>query len=147
MVSFYHYEMGRKTLRYNGSFSEFIRHEDFGLDTWFRHYLSWKKYATSVVTYEDLQSSAFEHLSGLLDSLGLRIDPGIVKKAAERSRFDNVRKLEEKYGRFDDVRKDPMRSDFRFVRSGKGGVWRELFSEDDLAYYAALKRKHGVDLY
>lgn len=144
MVSFHAFETASLTPRAAGTLSEFIRHPRFGFEGWFSHYLSWKKHAAMVLRYEDLKLGDAARFAEMLRVLGLSVAPDLIQGAADRARFDRIKKIEKEFVK---PWQESYRKGFEFARSGKSGDWKALFSEDDLAYYARLKAKYGVDLY
>lgn len=144
MVSLYWYEKGRRRPRFQGELSAFLHNRRFGLPAWFRHYDSWRSRAHIVLAYEDLRAAAHTEFGRLLDFLGVEEDSEVVNAAIERSRFRNVRQVEQTRGLADDKE---FGSDFRFARKGKSGDWREHFSAEDQAYYAALHASSRIEIY
>lgn len=138
MVSYYHFETAKAKPRFRGTFSEFIRHKKFGLEAWFKHYQSWIKYATVLLTYEDLKKDDISEFSRMLKCLDISIDPEIVKLAAEKSRFDQIRQIEDEYGW---SMTGKFKQNSRFTRQGKSQAWQDFFSLEDLDYFRTLREK------
>jgi hypothetical protein len=78
----------------------------------------------------------------MLRSLGQNVDRETVQRAAERSRFEQLRQAEQK-----EQTPAGFSPEFKFNRSGKSGTGRAALSADDLAYYEELKSKYELDLY
>ena len=138
MVSYYHFETAKEKPRFRGTFSEFIRHRKFGLEPWFKHYQSWIKYATVLLTYEDLKKDDISKFSRMLKCLDISIDTEIVKLAAEKSRFDQIRQIEDKYGW---SMTGKFKQNSRFTRQGKSQAWQEFWSLEDIDYFRTLREK------
>jgi len=139
MVSYYHFQKHR-LCSYVGSFSEFIRHRRFGLESWFRHYTSWRDHWTLVVRYEDLRADTFREVSRILDMLAVDYPEDMVCEAVRRSSIENVRAVE----------KPPLASgnkEARFARNGRTQQWVSYFSEQGLRYYCELADKYAVNVY
>lgn len=144
MVSYHAYETARLNPRFVGTLSEFMRHPKFGLEAWCAHYTSWRDRVRTVVRYETLKAADEPVFTEMLRLVDLSVDPGLIKSAADCARADRIRKIEEKaekalhtgYGK-----------EFKFIRSGKSGTWKNLFSDEDVAFYADVKARYGVDVY
>jgi len=80
----------------------------------------------------------------MLECLNISIDVETVKLAAQRSRFENIRALEDKCG---NPQPGKFKENYRFTRQGKSGNWKEFWSDRDLSYFAELKSKYNIDIY
>jgi hypothetical protein len=143
MVSFFYFEGGKQRPRTEGTFSDFLRHERFGLRAWFEHTSSWLRSKPAWVTYEGLKEDDVAEFARLLDYLKLEVEPESIREAARRSSFESVRGLENKKKH----KPDKYKQDFQFTRSGKRGGWKELFSSADLDYFAELKEEFSISTY
>jgi len=145
MVSYYHFETGKRNRRFDGPFSEFIRHPKFGVEAWCKHYTSWKPHATLVLSYEQLKDDDVKSLDRMLKGIGVSLEREIIEQAAERSRFEKVQEVEEKEG----VRKDGghFEEGERFTRKGETGQWNEYFTPNDLQYTRSLMEEYEIDMY
>lgn len=126
------------------SFDEFLRHRKFGLESWMKHYHSWKPHATAVVFFEDLRQDTVSVVARALHELGLTFPAQVVSAAVEHSSIDRMREREEQLGVRDPGR---FKEGFRTVGEGKLDGWKELFHEDNLAYYASVHARYGLDIY
>jgi hypothetical protein len=144
MASYFHYETARKYPRFTGGFSDFIRHRKFGLEPWFENCKSWISNCTGVFQYESLRKSTFKEFERIMHCIGIPMDEEIVKLAIERSCFDNIRSLEQKFGF---SHSDQFQENFRFTRQGKSGTGKQYFSDKDIVYYQELKKVYDLDLY
>lgn len=146
LVSYYH--MAQKTKapsgRFEGEFGEFIRHPKFGLESWMKHFSSWRSKADVILTYEALRRDVVPELLNTFQNLNISVPPTIIESAAERSGFEQMQKAEAKYGLSGSNRFD---ANFKFVRSGKSKQWHDYFSDADLAYYRKMHSKYKIDLY
>lgn len=144
MVSFYKYDQ-KRTARVNfGDFSDQLRHPRFGLEAWYRHTESWLPLATHVLHYEALRTDDVGTFSAVLRALDIEAEAAVIEEAVRRSRFDQVRKIEEKHGISNPER---YADGFKFARGGKSGAWQDYFSEEDLAYFEGVHQAHDVELY
>ena len=144
MVSFYKYEEHRVNPRFKGSFSDFIRNEQVGLTAWFKHYQSWRNQATITLKYEDMKQGDVAAFSKIFDVLGLPYDQAWLEAAAQRSRFDQVKKVEAKSGISNPSK---VQESFRFARSGKTGEGNQWFTDADLELLESLKKTYQVTIY
>jgi len=135
MVSFYHFETAKLKPRFAGTFSEFIRHDKFGLPAWFSHFDSWIGNCSVVLTYEGLRKDDAAEFSRMFESVGVSVRPELTTQAARLARFDKVREVEQKFGL---SRKGVFDANYNFSRQGKAGTWRDRFSEADVAFYRAF---------
>jgi hypothetical protein len=119
----------------------FIRDPEYGVEAWCEHVQSWHREADVVVKYEDLKEDAVATVERLLSSLGVS-HPGdtVIKKAVNRSSFDNLRNVEEERGALPDT----FDSDYRFMRKGATGEWEQRFSDDDKKYIDKTLREWNL---
>jgi hypothetical protein len=139
MVSRYHLLRDRVGT-FNGTFNEFMRDPELGLETWFRHYVSWRDHWGLVIRYEDMLANPQREFSRLLDEIGADCPEDMVRKAIERSSFQHMQDNEKQ-------RKPTAHQGGLFYRSGSSGQWAGYFSDDDFAEYADSVSKFDVDLY
>ncbi|MBK1832396.1 sulfotransferase domain-containing protein [Verrucomicrobiaceae bacterium R5-34] len=143
VVSYYHYSKGVKNIDYDGSFSDLLRHPSMGLESFFKHYYSWKDNADMVLRYEDFKDDPTETFSKLSEFCKLTTNVDEIQQAITGAGFKNMKAIQSRSGK--------LRSEFKeghqFVRSGKKAQWIDLFTVDDLAYYNLLKEKYNFHLY
>lgn len=134
LVSYYRYHLSLGSFK--GDFSSFIRNvnrlDPFG---------NWKDHVSSayafrekhpqrmlITRYEDLLEQTEKELERIVAFTGLGKEMDL-KSVAEKCRFDELRRLEEKHGSaFREISGD------YFFREGKAGKWKEQFSEEDLRF-------------
>ena len=139
MVSYFHYKKDRQE-SYEGDFSRFIRNQRFGLEAWFKHYVSWQPHYTLLVRYEELKQDTYGEFSRILELLNVRCPTRIINEAIERSNIQNIRKVE---GSSNGLKtKDEL-----FARDGSTQQWCDYFSARDLSYYESLVMEYDFDLY
>ena len=144
MVSYYRYELGKQNRRFEGSFSEFIRHKKLGLHAYLAHFESWRDRHDVLVRYEQLHASDTATFRRMLSGLGVEISEAMLQEAVEASRFDRLKRVESSHGHLD-ARK--FRDDFAFVGRGQVGYGRECFNPEDRAYVAAMIDEFDYPLY
>ena len=138
MVSFYHMRKAYAKSPFRGTFSQFLRHPEYGLKRWFAHYRSWKAHCTVLVEYEKLREDGVQKFKQMLSSLEIVVPSHVVLKAAEKARFDEVRMIEKKFGLSN---AELFNTNYTFTRQGESGTWRECFSADDVAYFESCRDK------
>lgn len=140
MVSNYHYEKDRKS-RYEGEFSDFIRHHNrLSLESWFKHYVSWRNHWTLVIRYEEMRSNIFSEVLRILSVMDVELSDDKINDAISRSDIESVQKIEQNGS----ARKNKQS---RFARDGKTDQWVGYFSEEDREYFYQLSKKYKVDIY
>ena len=113
--------------------------------SWSSHVRSWVDESglpVHVVRYEDMSQMPEETFSGIVRAAGLPVDPVIVRKAIELSRFDRLQAQEANEG-FREKRPDSK----SFFRKGKVGSWREELTPEQvrrlIADHRAVMRRFG----
>ena len=101
------------------------------LSSWANHYKSWKNYNLGkilIIKYEDLVQKTFnkfyEIVLYLNELQNIEIDEKKILDSIEFTKFDNLQKLEKKYG-FEEAT-----SSKTFFRAGKVGSWKKELSSD-----------------
>lgn len=145
MISFYEYKKGKKGDNVSQKFHDFITRDDLGIEAWCKHYISWRDKADVKMRYEDMKTDDIGEFTRMLDLLGINIEGAIIREAARRSRFGQVKKLEKKHGT---GRKG---SDFKenhgFARKGAVGEWEKRFGDEELEYYHSMLDNYSIDIY
>ena len=103
--------------------------------TWSGHVASWADapgIRVLVLRYEDMKLKPEETFGSAVRFAGLPDDPARVKKAIEFSRFEELKKQEEKDG-FGE--KMPLAKSF--FRKGEIGSWREVLTSEQVAKVVA----------
>jgi len=145
MVSYYQYKRGKEEICENLEFSEFIRNPRVGLESWCRHYESWKSKSDIIIFYEDLKENDIREFSRMLKKLSISIQDGIIEEATRRSRFEEVSKIEDNFGT--GKKGSDFKDDQKFTRKGKTGEWRQYFGSDDVKYYDSLMNEYSISIY
>nr|WP_259248920.1 sulfotransferase domain-containing protein [Salinibacter ruber] len=145
MVSYYNFETGKREERFDGSFSEFIRHPKFGIEAWCRHYISWRSNASVLLTYENLKANDVREFRRMLGAIDVEVEQNLIERAAERSQFENIKEVENNTGVRSDG--DHFKEGNQFMRKGESRQWAEYFSEKDIRYVSNLLSEHDIDKY
>lgn len=138
MVSYYHYLTGRVGMDIE-SLSTLIRNVEYGIPAWIRHVKSWEGTLNLLVKYEDLKRNPLDQLDRIMKLVGVhdQVSQGALEKAVARSSFENMKRVEEKWGLPIKKGKNP---NFTFMREGSSTRGEELFSGEDYYY---LERMAG----
>jgi hypothetical protein len=141
----YYFQASKRRGRFEGTPSEFLRHDVGALDTIIAYYNAWAESrhvprSFCLVHYEDLHREPIAELERVLRVIG-RVPPrASLERAVEFSRFDNMRKLERQggVGALDRLRPaDAADAESYKTRKGKVGGFREYLSEEDIEYMNA----------
>ncbi len=145
MVSYFNFEKNKKNSMFKGSFSDFIRHNNYGLEAWCKHYLSWKDKSGLIIKYEDLKLDEYKHFMRINNYCKIVIKKNKFKKAVDQSStkfISNVEKKEKKTKIFQNVN-----SKFKFVRSGEINQYISKFNNNDLLYAKNIFEKYKINEY
>lgn len=144
MVSYYHFNVGRKEMDLE-SLSSMIRDEELGVPAWVKHVESWQSHWNLLIKYEDLKRDALNELSRMIRFIREddKVSGKILEKAVEKSSFESMREVEEKWGLPKKPGKNP---NFTFMREGTSTEGKEMFSPSDYSYLRE-KAGHLLDRY
>lgn len=145
MTSFFFYERGKAGSQVNYTFSEFIRNKDTGIRAWACHFKSWKPNANIIVKFEDLKEDDVGVFQELLSGINVDVNSETIKEAARRSRFEKMKRAEEKYGIRSNKRH--FQDGSKFMRKGDTGTWEDLFSKQDLTYTREVLKEECIEAY
>lgn len=137
----YYYQIKYRENKFQGSITEFIRSEDFGIVRIIDFLNEWALNRNCIknlkfIKYEDMLKNTQLVIEDLFAFLDLKIDKDIIKSAVEYSSFSNMRKIE-KESNFLDERiqaRDKNNQDSYKVRKGKSGNYKEELKYDDINY-------------
>jgi len=134
LVSYYHHF--RKFNGFEGDFSEFLR-SDKRRTEWADHVQGWifdnalaKPFC--LIRYEDMLRDPLAEVKKIVAFSGLKNSEEQIRSATEQARFENMRRVEEVKGM---PYYKPKNTEMRFIRQGKSGGWKDVFSEEDKAYF------------
>jgi hypothetical protein len=130
MESYYVYQRDRWNEPV-GEFSEFIRDNKWGVPAWKSHVESWESHIDVLVTFEGLKRDPGARLREMYTLFERTIDDETVEKAVKRSSFENMARMEEKYGI---PEKHGANNDFTFMRQGDASQGTDYFDDDDYRY-------------
>jgi hypothetical protein len=128
-----YYDFLSKQGRFEGGFAEFVTSGDLPAGHWHDHVRSWlgpeDQGDLLLVRYEDLLKDVRRETERMVRFVGLATAPGQLDYAVEKSSFLEMRRIEEEQGRpYGD-------SEYRFVRRGVSGSWRDRFDESSKAAF------------
>lgn len=148
MVSYFEYQRGLKDgIPDSGSFSEFIRSNEYGIDAWCRHISSWAPVSTVYLTYEMLKVDPLRSIRDMFRMLGLPgLPESIVRESVRRSDFKAVRKLEEQRG-LNKEAQEAHKPGFKFTRDGSTGQWVKFANKHDIEYINQRLSDYGWDAF
>ena len=107
------------------------------LGSWSDHVKSWTKGASFpvlVIRYEDLLEDPVTHFGSIVDALGIPVEDDRLRRAIHFSRFDELKKQEEKQG----FKEGPGTGNL-FFNTGKTGQWKEHL---DPTLISKIRRDH-----
>lgn len=131
MISYYRYELGKTKPRFKGSFSQFIRHSKFGVESWAKHYVSWIPYIDFLIRYEDLKDDPISQFNRFLEFLKINVSNEILIQTHKNSEASKVKKIESQLGMTD---KKKFSQEFSFVSSNDKFSFQNLFNDSDREY-------------
>lgn len=119
---------------YQGSLSDMIRDQQFGIEAWVKHVQSWltqtrPSVSFSVIRYEDLLSDTAGILHHIYALLGFNIEQHVIHAAVVGASFSKMKENDA----FCADRNLTLPKDFTFVRKG-GTSHKEEISAEDLRY-------------
>lgn len=148
LVSCY-FQATRRHDLFDGSLSEFLRSDEFGIRKILTFYNIW--YASRdipseflLLHYEDLHQAPHAQIRNVLAFMGIdEVDPDMLDRAIAFSRFENMRKLEETnyYGIKGMRPKNSNDAESYKVRKGKVGGYSEYLSPSDCDYADQMIKK------
>lgn len=157
VVSSY-FQMTKRHKEYNGSISEFIRDDRYGIKKILKFHSIWDQNRHipvdfKLIKYEDLHAAPFSVMKELLGFLNVHdIDEEKIQNIIWFYRFDNMHKLE-KQGYFKKTfknilyPKDPNDRDTYKTRKGKVGGFKEYFTREDLEYCKQVMKEFPNPFY
>ena len=137
---------------YEGSISEFIRDERYGIEKILAFYRIWAMArhvpaAFEFVRYEDLHRNPAQILAHVLAFLGAPVPPTAIAVAVDYCRFENLRAAEaEDRFKHHALRRGATDDPEAFkVRKGKVGNFAEYLSSEDIAFIDAAVAARGCE--
>jgi Sulfotransferase domain len=122
-----------------GSLAEFVCQEVGGIASLLRFYDGWAgsldvPAEILVLRYEDLHTDPHEQLRGVLEFVGISVDPAIIDEAIRYGSFEHMRRLEETDELASWRLRPVRRGDFDTYKTRKGrvGSHREELSPEDI---------------
>ncbi len=139
IVSYWHFCNQRdKTSLTLSEFIEISATPGHSFGAWKQHVLGWtqaKLDARLIIRYEDLLDNPGLWLQKALDFAKIEASQSDLEQAVKRASFDSMQKLEKTKG----FNLGQLKG-VEFVREGKRGAWKDIFSRNDLNLF---NRVHG----
>lgn len=150
LVSHY-FQATKRAGSFNGSISDFIRHDKYGAMKIITFYNIWydnmsKPRGFLLVRYEDMHENPQEVAASVLSFLGLgNVEEEIIRKSVEFASFKNLKNMEkEDYFRSAKIRPaDTQDNESYKVRKGVIGGYTSYLSKADIEYIDELILKSG----
>lgn len=154
VVSLY-FHLTRRTVRFHGTLSEFIRSNEFGMPAIMRYYEIWDKNRHvperfEIIRYEDLVRDSAAELRRMLEVIGAEgIEEKVIARVVESCSFESLKQAERE-GKIDHPKMrpgDPNDPESFKVRRGKVGGYRDYLSQEDLDYVEGVIREAGSGIW
>lgn len=141
MVSYYFFT--RNLNMFNGTISEFIRSELFGIDAWVRHIGAWVDYVNvaqfiNFIRYEDMKADPKIILERIYKLHGLTISDDYYEYAIKQSCFEEMKRGEQYYREGNLA----LNSEFNFHRKGASGGYDTELSNNDIEFIVGRAEKY-----
>ena len=146
-VSYYH-QMSKRRGQFNGSLSEFIKDDEFGIKKVIEYHnqvnlakSTFKSYLH--ISYEDMHEDLHNVLTKCFEFLKLNISDESIDKAVKFSQFSNMKKRESSEILHPHLAStDTSNPDASKVRKGKVNSFHEEMSSNDIDYCQEMVRTH-----
>jgi hypothetical protein len=153
LVSSYFSAANRKGI-YDGSISEFIRSDEYGIKKLTTFYKTWSDNQSVpqdflLLRYSDLHNKPEASLESVLKFMGADdVTPEIVSRAIEFGSFNNMKSME-KSGEYNWRLSSPDLNDNESykVRKGKVGGYAEYLSQEDIEYIDRSISESGISFF
>jgi hypothetical protein len=141
-VSYFHEVVDRDAGTFEGSLSDFIRSDRYGIKNTIRFLNEWLAYLKSkeergiILRYEDMQADTELELEKALSFFGVSVDDDVLSNAVEKSKFDRMKKME-KNETINDHRLSPTdkkKENTYKVRKGQIGGFAEELNQKDISF-------------
>jgi hypothetical protein len=150
LVSHY-FQATKRVGSFNGSISDFIRHDKYGAMKIIAFYNIWydnmsKPKGFLLVRYEDMHKSAEKITASVFSFLGLDyVEEDIIRTSVEFAHFNNLKNLEKAdYFQSDKIRPaDSQDNESYKVRKGIIGGYKSYLSKADIDYIGELIKRFG----
>jgi len=143
VISYYHYASASRSLAFDGSIGDVMRHKTMGIEAFMRHYSSWRRRAGLVVRFEDLKDDPVAQFAQIAAFFGISNDLMRIEAAVKESKIDAMKKAQEQSDRL----KNEFSGEFKFVRDGTSAQWENLLTREDLDLYGQLKEQYKFECY
>lgn len=145
------FQATKRVGRFDGTLSEFIRDERYGIEKILTFYNTWHKNLDVprdclVLHYEDVHQNPNKVLAETLAFVGAHdVEDEIIRSAVEYSTFDRMKDLEKTARWTSDIMRPGSGIDEEGlkVRRGVVGGYRDYLSEEDMQYVERAYEQHG----
>lgn len=125
------------------------------LTSWSNHYNTWKSFPKNnlLIRYEDLSSDPHKYFTKIIKHLnqiyGSKFDKKKIEKSIDQVKFDNLRKIEERKGFFENPKENIAKGN-HFFRKGKVEQWKDLLENNliqdiEKEFYKEMKENNYLD--
>lgn len=140
MISYYHYISNRKDNNFSGSFEDFVKHPEYGIESYNKHVEGWSVNSQWIFTYEELMQDSYKLFSRLInqvvkEDISKQVEQ-VLSKAIDFSSPNNVKKIELEQSR--PGASENFSKEFKFVRNASLGQWKNDM-DSDIANYIITK--------
>jgi hypothetical protein len=138
LTSYYHYINSRSSEPV--SMLDLIRRGSSPYGKWSNHVMSWSRGKCQhkyIIRYEDLLEDTYTEVNNMLVFLNWNVTDDNIHDAIEQASFQNLKRLEKKYGGINPIKAEgDTKTDF--FRRGQKGDWMQTFSETELVEFWRL---------
>lgn len=98
-----YYSFAKNYMGFKGTFEEFVKNSNYGIDAWCKHVDSWLipsntiSFYIHIIRYEDLLNKGIQEVLELYENLGLKVHKDNIKKGFNLSNLNNMSKSEDLY--------------------------------------------------
>jgi hypothetical protein len=136
MKSYYSMCIGLKIISEKLTFSEFIKHQTFGVEAWKNHVRGWLFNSSSsqvvcFLSYESLINDTLFHVDKIYKFFGVNIKSHILEEAIEMSSLNNMGIMEKQHQESDLRYKIKYQNDYTFVRTDSERKLNNINEEDE----------------
>jgi Sulfotransferase domain len=157
IVSYYSH-IAKRDGKYDGSISDFIRDDKFGIEKLLRFYNIWFENQHLLkdfllITYEEIRAEPAKNLNKILAFMGVEdIQSEILENAVQFASFDNMQQLEKKnffenYASAGILKPRSSNPESSKVRKGKIGGYSDHLSNEDIEFINKSILEIGCPLY
>jgi len=139
-VSYYHHYQNYQN--YKGSFSEFLKRFLNGkvvYGSWFKHTKDWldnpQNVQLKIVDYDKLTSDMRTTIKEIADFCDIEVNDEKLDRVIKNCSFENMKLYEDRFDHATELLIDNGVSAKKFIRKGKSGGWKDIFSDSEIKLY------------